>query len=161
MLRRFGILAALCCAVLLGSGLVLSSAATEPSQSPALAPLGAWLTAKGDAVVRIMPCGARQSETLCGEIAGIARAPGAPMPTDVNGRPQCGLVVIRNERPDADGAWVGTVTDPRDGASFGARLRVDAAGNLRLRGFFAIPLLGETQTWHRFTGKLGAACTIS
>ena len=83
------------------------------------------------------------------------------MPTDVKGRPQCGLVIIRDGRPDAGGAWIGTVTDPRDGASFDARLRVDEAGNLRLRGFLGIPLLGETSTWHPFTGKLGAACTMS
>jgi uncharacterized protein (DUF2147 family) len=30
-------------------------------------------------------------------------------------------------------------------------------GNLRLRGFLGIPLLGETQTRHRFTGRLTAA----
>jgi uncharacterized protein (DUF2147 family) len=157
MLRRKGLSAAFSCAFLLGLALVVSSAWAAPSQSQARTPLGAWLTAKGNAVVQIMPCG----DALCGEIAGIARAPGAPMPTDVQGRPQCGLVIIRDERPEGDGSWVGTVTDPRDGTSFGARLRVDAAGNLRLRGFFAVPLLGETQTWHRFTGELRAGCRMS
>jgi uncharacterized protein (DUF2147 family) len=162
MLRRLGIFAAFCCAIALGSALVLSSASAEAARSTAHGtPIGAWLTADGGEVVRIMPCGAGKSEVLCGEIAGIARPPGAPMPTDVEGRPQCGLVIIRDERPRADGAWVGTVRDPRDGASFDARLSVDAAGNLRLRGFLGIPLLGETATWHRFTGKLGAACTMS
>lgn len=150
MLRRSGLFAALFCAALLGAAPVVASA-------PSRTPIGAWLTAKGDAVVQIMPCG----EALCGEIAGIARAPGAPVPTDVEGRPQCGLVIMRDERPEADGTWVGTITDPRDGASFDARLSVDEAGNLQLRGFFAIPLLGETQTWHRFTGKLGAGCHMS
>lgn len=157
MLRRKGLSAAFSCAFLLGLALVVSSASAAPARSPARTPLGAWLTAKGNAVVRIVRCG----DALCGEIAGIARRPGTPMPTDVEGRPQCGLVVIRDERPEGDGSWVGTVTDPRDGASFGARLRVDAAGNLRLRGFFAVPLLGETQTWHRFTGELGAGCRMS
>ncbi len=157
MLRRFGLFAAFSCAIALGLAVVMSSAGAAPQQGQAEAPIGAWLTAKGNAVVRIMPCG----DVLCGEIAGIARAPGAPMPTDVEGRPQCGLVIIQGERPEGDGSWVGTVTDPRDGASFGARLRVDEAGNLRLRGFFAVPLLGETQTWHRFTGELGAECRMS
>ena len=157
MLRRFGLSAAFSCVIALGFAVVVSSARAAPQQGQAETPIGAWLTAKGNAVVRIMPCG----DVLCGEIAGIARAPGAPMPTDVEGKPQCGLVIIRDERPEGDDSWVGTVTDPRDGASFGARLRVDEAGNLRLRGFFAVPLLGETQTWHRFTGRLGAECRMS
>lgn len=162
MVRRSSIFAAFCCVIVLGSALFRSAASAEPSQGTTQrTPIGTWLTADGGAVVQIMPCGSGQSETLCGEIAGIARAPGAPMPTDVKGRPQCGLVIIRDGRPDAGGAWIGTVTDPRDGASFDARLRVDEAGNLRLRGFLGIPLLGETSTWHPFTGKLGAACTMS
>ena len=165
MFRRFAILAAFSCAIVLGFAFLAPSAWTMPLQgtsetsptAPTRTPFGAWLTANGQAVVEIMPCGA----ALCGRIAGIARPPGAPMPTDVEGRPQCGLLIIQAGQPDEDGAWFGTVTDPRDGKSFGARLRVDEAGDLRLRGFLGIPLLGETTTWRPFMGKLGAACTMS
>jgi uncharacterized protein (DUF2147 family) len=76
----------------------------------------------------------------------------------VYGRSQCGLTIITNEKPDTDGTWLGEVTDPRDGGKYQAKLWVDAAGNLNLRGFIGIPLLGATQTWHKFTGRLTAEC---
>lgn len=138
------------------TAVVPASLEMPPAQIPN-APVGTWLTANGQAVVRITPCG----DALCGAIAGIARAPGDPMPTDVNGQPQCGLVILHDERPDGDGAWLGTVTDPRNGSSFGARLHVDDAGNLRLRGYLGIPLFGETSTWRPFTGTLGPECRMS
>jgi uncharacterized protein (DUF2147 family) len=83
------------------------------------------------------------------------------MPTDVNGRPQCGLTIITNEKPDGDGTWLGKVTDPRDGNRYQAMLWIDGEGNLRLRGFIGIPVLGATQTWHRFTGHLGDQCQLA
>ena len=83
------------------------------------------------------------------------------MPTDVDGRRQCGLTIITNQRPQPDGTWLGQVTDPRDGGVYHAKLWLDTQGNLRLRGFIGIPALGATQTWHRFTGHLTAACGLA
>ncbi len=120
-------------------------------------PVGTWLTANGQGVVAIEPCG----EAVCGRIVGIDRAPGDPMPTDINGRPQCGLTIITNETPAGDGTWFGRVTDPRDGRSYRAKLWLDQDGNLHLRGFLGIPLLGATQVWHRFTGRLTAECALA
>ncbi len=117
----------------------------------------AWATANGQAVVAIDRCG----DALCGSIVGIGRKPTEPMPTDVHGRPQCGLTIITNERFQPDGTWLGRVTDPRDGGVYRAKLWLDEQGNLRLRGFIGIPALGATQTWHRFTGHLTAACGLA
>jgi uncharacterized protein (DUF2147 family) len=129
--------------------------------SPALAaaidsPSGSWATANGNSVVAIEPCG----EALCGRIVGINRAPSEPMPTDVNGRSQCGLTVITNEKPEGDGTWLGEVTDPRNGATYNAKLWLDESGDLHLRGYLGIPLLGATQTWRKFTGHLTAECGL-
>jgi uncharacterized protein (DUF2147 family) len=129
--------------------------------SPALAtltpsPLGAWSTANGHGVVEIAKCG----DAFCGRIVGIERGPGEALPTDVHGRSQCGLTIITNEKPDRDNTWLGEITDPRNGGIYQAKLWLDAAGDLKLRGFIGIPQLGSTQTWHRFTGQLTADCRL-
>jgi uncharacterized protein (DUF2147 family) len=137
--------------------LVIGLAAASASAAPADSPFGMWATANGHGVIAIAQCG----DTLCGRIVGIDRKPTEPMPTDVDGRPQCGLMIISNERPQSDGTWLGQITDPRDGGVYRAKLWLDAQGNLRVRGFIGIPALGATQTWHRFTGRLTAACGLA
>jgi uncharacterized protein (DUF2147 family) len=136
-------------AILLGAG--------AASAAPAASPEGIWLTENGHGVIAIIPCG----DALCGRIVGIDRAETAPMPTDVEERPQCGLTTITNEKPEADGTWLGEITDPRDGHSCQARLSVDENGNLRLRAFIGIPVLGSTQIWRPFTGHLSAECRLA
>jgi len=148
--RSYGLL---CWAALFAIALMAASA----SATPAASPLGTWATSNGHGVIAIAPCG----EALCGRIVGIDRAPTAPMPTDVNGRSQCGLTIITNEKPQTDGTWLGNVTDPRDGASYHAKLWLDADGNLNLRGFIGIPLLGATETWRPFTGHLTVECGLA
>ena len=152
MFRRSGSLWLAGRAAIFVAGLHAMPACAMPSSGP----IGDWLTANGHGVIQIAPCG----DALCGRIIGIDRAPASPMPTDAQGRPQCGLTIISGEKPEDPGTWLGTITDPRDGASYSARLSVDDQGNLRLRAFIGIPVLGETQVWHRFTGQLDAACRI-
>jgi uncharacterized protein (DUF2147 family) len=139
-------------AVMLALGWALSGAAAL-----AQSPVGTWSTANGHGVVSIAPCG----DALCGRIVGIDRAPTDPMPTDVNGRSQCGLTIITNERQDTDGTWLGQITNPRDGRTYQAKLWLDASGALHLRGFIAVPLLGSTQIWRPFTGHLTSECGLA
>lgn len=105
-------------------------------------------------MIEIGWCGA----ALCGRIVAIARSPGEPIPKDYQGHSQCGLTIITGETPAGDDTWLGHVTDPRNGKEYQAELWVDDAGDLKLRGFVGIPLLGKTVTWHRFTGRLTADC---
>jgi len=130
---------------------------TTPALAQTASPVGTWFTANGHGVVAIGQCG----DALCGRIVGIDRSATDPMPTDVQGRPQCGLTIITNQRPDADGSWMGEITDPRDGGKYQAKLWVDEGGNLHLRGFIGIPLLGSTQIWHKFTGHLAGECRLA
>ena len=153
MFGRARSLVVICRAVMLVIGMIASPALAEPADGPR----GSWATANGHSVVAIEPCG----DALCGRIVGIDRAPTEPMPTDVRGRSQCGLTIITNERPAGDGAWLGDVTDPRDGATYNAKLWLDASGDLHLRGYIGIPLLGATQTWRKFAGHLTAECGLS
>jgi len=155
MFRRAGSRAFFWCAPTLAIGFMAVSA--WASASLAASPSGMWSTASGHGVVEIAQCG----DALCGRIVGIDREPTEPMPTDVHGQPQCGLTIITNEKPEADGTWLGDVTDPRDGATYQAKLWLDESGDLHLRGFVGIPLLGATQIWHRFTGHLTDECRLA
>jgi uncharacterized protein (DUF2147 family) len=142
-----------CCVAMLVLGLSVLSASATPTTSPA----GTWLTANGHGVVATAQCG----DTLCGRIVGIDREPTEPMPTDVDGHSQCGLTIITNERPAEDGTWLGKITDPRNGNTYQAKLWVDEGGDLHLRGFIGIPLLGSTQIWRKYTGHLTADCGLA
>jgi uncharacterized protein (DUF2147 family) len=145
-------------AVFIGAAaLAISLIVTSASSAPAASPVGTWLTANGHGVIEIAQCG----DALCGRIVGIDREPAAPMPTDVHGRSQCGLTIITNEMPAADGTWLGEVTDPRDGETYQAKLWLDEGGNLHMRGFIGIPLLGSTQIWRKYTGHLTAECGLA
>jgi uncharacterized protein (DUF2147 family) len=135
------------------AGLMTTPALATQSASP----VGTWTTANGHGVVEIAPCG----DALCGRIVGIDRSAGDPMPTDVLGRPQCGLTIITNQKLKMDGTWWGEVTDPRDGGTYRAIIWVDQSGNLHLRGFIGIPQLGATQIWHKFTGHLNNECRFA
>jgi uncharacterized protein (DUF2147 family) len=138
------------CGAPLAFGLMVSAA-------PVNSPVGSWLTANGRGVVAIAQCG----DALCGRIVGVDREPTEAMPTDVHGRSQCGLTIITNERRTGDGSWLGEITDPRDGSTYQAKLWLDEDGNLHLRGFIGIPLLGSTQIWRKFTGRLTTECALA
>ncbi len=142
-----------CFAAILAIGLIVSSA----SAALAASPQGTWLTGNGHGVVQNAQCG----DVLCGEIVGIDREATAPMPTDMHGRPQCGLTIITNEKPETDGTWLGEITDPREGSTYQAMLWVDERGNLHLRAFIGIPALGATVIWRPFTGHLTATCGLA
>ena len=152
MSTRIGRYALACCAAIFG---VLLAGSSVSAQQPT--PVGTWLTESGHGVVEIAECG----DALCGRIVGIDREPDEPMPTDVDGRSQCGLTIISNVKPEGSGTWFGAITDPRDGATYQAKLWVDSSGDLHLRGFIGISLFGSTQVWHPFTGHLGADCMLA
>ncbi|MBN8875167.1 MAG: DUF2147 domain-containing protein [Rhodospirillales bacterium] len=117
--------------------------------------VGDWLVEGGDGVFQIAPC----AQGLCGRLVGIQRDPGDPMPVDVHGNPQCGLELLTvDPTPDDDEAWHGFITDPRSGTAYHAILRLSPHGQLLMRGYVGIPLLGQTQTWTRFIGRIGPDC---
>jgi uncharacterized protein (DUF2147 family) len=137
--------------------IILVATAASASATSGADPIGMWSTENGHGVIAIAQCG----DALCGRIVGIERAPTDPMPTDVNGRSQCGLTIITDEKPSGDGTWIGQITDPRDGDTYQAKLWLDENGNLHLRGFIGIPLLGSTQVWRKYTGQLTNECGLA
>ena len=110
-----------------------------------------------DAVIAIEACG----DALCGRIVGIPLdGPQDPIPTDHQGRSQCGLGIIQGAVPGEDGTWSARIVDPRDGSVYRARMRLDAEHRLHLRGYIGIPLLGRTQVWTPFERPIPESCRL-
>lgn len=121
-------------------------------------PTGLWLTQDHTGVIAITNCGNR----LCGRIVGVfLDHPDDKTPVDNHGVSQCGLSLIDDARQIRRGVWKGHIIDPRNGNVWGVEFHLDRHGNLALRGFLGIPLLGRTETWTRYPGTPPADCRIS
>ena len=118
---------------------------------------GLWLTEDGGGVIEIGSCGSQ----YCGWIVGLAAASsGTALPKDTNGNSRCGLEIIQGLAETDPGAWTGRITNPEDGRTYSARLSVDDHGRLRLRGYLLVPLLGQTQIWTKYGGRVTADCRM-
>ena len=139
------------------SGVAASGCAVA---APPSYPTGEWITANQQAVVRVAPCG----NDICGTLIGIVFAhPTDPMPVDWRGQPQCGDVLFRvSPETEDDGSvtWHGQVTDVRDGTVYHASVSFDEQNQLHLRGYLALPLLGETQIWQPYNGHILTGCRV-
>ena len=118
--------------------------------------LGAWMTEDRQGVVRIEPC-AGDGREFCGRVIGISDFPAGGL-RDIHGTRQCGLVILRNLLPGEEDRRRGSITNPDDGRVYGAIVWVAADGDLRLRGFVGLPMLGSTQHWPRFRGSVTPDC---
>ncbi len=122
-------------------------------------PLGRWLTESRDGVIEIAPCGAR----ICGRIVGMMKATGpdgAPA-RDHAGQPKCNLVILDQSELLPTGEWQAKITNPDDGKVWNCVFAVAADGTLHLRGYVLVKLLGETQVWTRYVGRIGPNCAMS
>jgi uncharacterized protein (DUF2147 family) len=118
---------------------------------------GLWLTTDHDGIIKISNCG----DNLCAEIAGlILDHPDDTTPVDYRGVSQCHLPLITDARPIQPNLWKGHIADPRNGGVYGVELHLDPHGDLALRGFLGISLLGRTQIWTRYTGKVPSDCRM-
>lgn len=118
---------------------------------------GLWLTQHHDGVIQIYDC----NNGLCGRIVGFfLDRPTDPTPRDYRGLSQCDLPLIIDARPIRSNLWKGHIIDPRNGKLYGAEMHVTPQGNLALRGFLGIPLLGQTQIWTRYRGYVPPDCRI-
>jgi uncharacterized protein (DUF2147 family) len=61
-----------------------------------------------------------------------------------------GLTLVKGMRREGLNYTDGTILDPRDGDVYKAQMQLSADGQkLSVRGYLAIPLLGQTQVWNR------------
>lgn len=121
-------------------------------------PVGRWLTATNGGVVEIDRCG---PSALCGRIVGITVGrPTDPPPTDVHGRPQCGLTIITGAVPSGPSEWTGRIVNPKDGKVYSAQLSFDPYGHLQLRGYLGLPIFGRSVVWLPFSGRIADQCRM-
>lgn len=137
------------------STVAASTMAASTITAPTVA--GLWQTPNRGAVVSILPC----EDGFCGYIVGLfLDRPDDRMPIDYRGVTQCDLPLIIGARQIRPNLWKGRIIDPRNGSIYGVEMHLDPNGNLALRGFLGIPLLGHTQTWTRYPYKPPPDCRI-
>ncbi|MEZ5908369.1 MAG: DUF2147 domain-containing protein [Hyphomicrobiaceae bacterium] len=131
------------------------------AQAPAPAPVeqpgytGVWIDHTGRGAVEILRCG----EGLCGRIFWLkSQTDGRGRPlTDANNpvsskrrQPICGLQIIRNLRPVANGKWDnGKIYDPERGEEFDVELTLKGPDKLQVLGYAGLKWLSETMIWRR------------
>ena len=68
---------------------------------------------------------------------------------EYDGRDLRGVVILRDLEPDGDEWSGGTITDPKTGRTYRAKMSLDGPNRLRVRGYVGFSLLGRTQVWER------------
>nr|WP_294531260.1 DUF2147 domain-containing protein [uncultured Rhodopila sp.] len=135
--------------------LPVHAVAAEPSVE------GLWLTQDHDGVIAVEPC-ENSGGKLCARIEGfILDHAGDPTPVDYRGVSQCHLPLITDATQAEPNLWKGHITNPRNGDVWRVELYPERDGDLALRGYLGIPLLGQTQTWTRYDGKVPEDCRLT
>ncbi len=121
-------------------------------------PVGYWQTRDGGGVVEVTPCG----DSLCAHLAGIVLDHADdPMPTNWQGQSQCRLILINGARQVEANLWRGSIIDPRNGRDYGVELHITDRGQLAVRGFLGIALLGRTDYWTRYYAVPPGNCRMT
>ena len=112
--------------------------------------LGDWLTQQNKGVVRLFR---NDAGLIDGRIVGGDH----PDRVDSNNPDPAqrqtllrGKVIARGFRFDGESYWTGgTIYDPNNGSTYKCRMRLNAEGQLEVRGYIGTPLLGRTAVWTR------------
>ncbi|RTL55341.1 MAG: DUF2147 domain-containing protein [Bradyrhizobiaceae bacterium] len=137
------------CAALAVIAATISSVASAQNAGSAS---GVWVTEKGDAQVRVAPCGS----ALCGKIVSL-RDPidprtGKPQVDDKNpnpalaSRPIIGLSLFNSMKPTGPGSWAGLIYNADDGRYYESKVSVSGPTSLRVEGCVGAICGGETWT---------------
>jgi uncharacterized protein (DUF2147 family) len=112
---------------------------------------GIWAVAEKNAHIEIY----REGDAYYGRICWIRddgrSSEGAPRESDMFEVPKVGLVIVRGFRFDGKEWTGGTLYNPTDGKSYRGVISLSDNGELHVRGFLWIRLLGKTTVWNRVT----------
>jgi uncharacterized protein (DUF2147 family) len=126
-----------------GTALALMAAAPAHAAGPIA---GRWLTADGNGIVEIAPCGPQ----LCGKIIKLlAKIQGPPMDRNnpepsLRNRPLLGLNILSGFK-DAGKQWEGTIYSPEKGKSYRSIVKRNPDGTLSVKG--CLGPFCQNQTW--------------
>jgi uncharacterized protein (DUF2147 family) len=141
--------------ILLAASVCAVAAAVNAADTTA--PVGVWQTYDDDthaakAWVEIEA----HDGGLSGRIIKLFREPGEdPNPRcrkchgERHEQPVLGMIILWGMRRDDDAWSGGEILDPEDGKTYRCTLRSGTDGELEVRGFLGISLLGRTQLWKR------------
>ena len=124
--------------------------------------LGTWNNQEKDARIELFRCG----EKYCGKIVWLKDpnypagspdgVPGTPKldhnnpDSSLRKTPRLGLVIVRDFVHAGGNTWAeGKVYDPKNGKTYSGKMTLAAPGELHLRGFIGIALIGRTSVWTR------------
>jgi uncharacterized protein (DUF2147 family) len=131
-----------------------SGGVSSHAQSPD-AVLGVWQSEHGSGRIQI----SKEGDTYNGRIVWLKDEldeSGKPK-TDINNptpslksQPIKGLEVLSDFTYTDNGEWEGGVVyDPRSGKKYNCKLSISGKGQLEIRAFMGISLIGKTQFWSR------------
>jgi len=115
---------------------------------------GYWMTGDKDGVIEIYPC---DGGKMCGRFHWLKDDSEAnPSLDDKNRdpslrrRPLCGLQFMGGFENEGNGKFGGGwIYSVRDGNTYSAGISLRDKDTLELRGYFLIPLLGQSRVWTR------------
>ncbi|MFD0941714.1 DUF2147 domain-containing protein [Pedobacter boryungensis] len=116
--------------------------------------LGKWVNPTGEGQIEIY----KKADKYCGKLVWIKE------PNDDNGRPKLdiknptaslrsrpvmGLEILKNFVFE-DGKWTdGTIYDPKTGKTYSSNLSIKENGQLNIRGYIGISIIGRSESWKR------------
>ena len=112
---------------------------------------GLWLTAEGDGLVEIRPCGAQ----ICGFLVDHARLKADPAARDMmntdpamRARPMMDMLLLEHFSGGPQAWGGGRIYDPQNGKTYTGDLRLLDTARLKVTGCLVRPLCGS-QVWRR------------
>lgn len=112
---------------------------------------GQWKTESRGGIVEIAPCG----ESICGRLVTSEGLKADPGLSDFNNqdeklrhRPLRGLPILYGFKAKGDSWDGGKIYNAEDGKTYSAKLTLEDANHLKVRGCVFVPLC-KTQTWVR------------
>ena len=127
--------------------------AALPAQNKTGDILGTYMNPEADAIIKIY----ENAGKYYGKLAWIKK----PESLDSNNpdpakktQKKLGLVIMNNFVFDGDDTWEkGTIYDPKNGKTYDCKITRDTKGNLDVRGFIGISLIGRTSHWTKVEFK--------
>ena len=132
--------------------LLLTSLSSMAQNKDAI--LGKWINSTGEAHIDIT----KRSDKYFGKLVWIKDPKGTDgtLKTDLKNpeaslrsKPILGMEILKNFVYD-DGKWTdGTIYDPKSGKTYSCNMTIKDNGQLSMRGYIGISLIGRSEVWKR------------